>query len=148
MPKIQTVTLKKTLFIMEVTVLRKLTYMSQLKFGKYFDLTVQQLLDLEKDAGLTYLIWCYYNCSRISYTDELLSDFGVTQKLQIQKPGKEPTKLFEWKDSNLSETQRMAIWSRRNKQNRIKKIKSFTGDKNFYSKNESKLRNQGNGKII
>ena len=53
MPKIQTVTLKKTLFIMEVTVLRKLTYMSQLKFGKYFDLTVQQLLDLEKDAGLT-----------------------------------------------------------------------------------------------
>ena len=53
MPKIQTVTLKKTLFIMEVTVLRKLTYMSQLKFGKYFDLTVQQLLDLEKDAGVT-----------------------------------------------------------------------------------------------
>jgi len=71
---------------METTLLRKLTEKSRLNFGKYSELTIQQVLDL-KHSG--YLRWCYYNLEGISFVEPLL-DKLIPQEYKIDKPGKNP----------------------------------------------------------
>lgn len=99
---------------MDVTLLRKLTLKSQMKFGKFFDLTVQMIIDLEKIRGIQYLVWCYYNNSKITFDDEVMEVLRITEDMRIKKPGAEKGqhRLYEWRDKNLSDKERMAIWSR------------------------------------
>jgi hypothetical protein len=65
--------------------LRKLTRKSILNFGKYFDLTVQQCLDTKKRK---YLRWVYFNCSNITFIDELLDEFLIPVSYRFDKPSK------------------------------------------------------------
>ena len=85
--------------------LRTLTKKSQLKFGKYADLTVDQVITLYGAQGLRYLDWVYYNCSNISFCDELLSELAITGDFKIIKPGKI--------DSELGNKFRLEITSKR-----------------------------------
>ncbi len=72
--------------IMGATLLRTLTYKSKLGFGKYPDLTVEGIL---KKKQIHYLIWLYYNCSMVSFTDEILIELGIFKRIRIEKPGKD-----------------------------------------------------------
>lgn len=78
--------------------LRKLTRLSSMKFGQYKDLRVQELLDLKR---YRYLRWCYYCCSGITFTEDILEEIGIIKF--IDKPGKDETFFEEEcriKDSN------------------------------------------------
>ena len=68
---------------METVYLRKLTLKSCIDFGKYKDYSVQQVFSIDKK----YLIWMYYNCSNLSFIDELLEMLFITKEYQIKKPG-------------------------------------------------------------
>jgi hypothetical protein len=71
----------------DVTLLRKLTHKSTLKFGKYSELAVNHMIDLKRHA---YLRWVYFNCSNITFIDDILEEIGVYANYRIQKPGKNP----------------------------------------------------------
>ena len=74
------------------TYLRTLTQKSVMKFGKYSDITVKNLLDLNKT---TYLRWCYYNCSEITFTEDILELIRIPPDFRIEKPSKCPDKHDE-----------------------------------------------------
>jgi len=74
-----------------VTTLRKLTLKSTLKFGKYTDYTVQQVIDIGKKS---YLAWVYYNMDRITFTEEILKDVLMLDHF-INKPGKDEAYHYE-----------------------------------------------------
>lgn len=63
--------------------LRKMTLKSQMKFGKFHDLTIQDILNMDRGD---YLVWVYYSCSSIDFDDEVLSKIGLLT-LRIPKPG-------------------------------------------------------------
>lgn len=66
--------------------LRILTHKSQIKFGIHSDLTVQNLIDLQKHD---YLIWMYYNMDLIDFSQELKEELRLAQENRlITKPGK------------------------------------------------------------
>lgn len=69
------------------TMLRTLTLKSQMKFGKYENHTVDQILT-HIPRGDEYLRWVYYNMSNISFMPDLLERIGA--KTLISKPGKLP----------------------------------------------------------
>jgi len=72
---------------MDVTLLRKLTEKSKLKFGKYQDLTVGEVLNLQHP---NYIRWAYYNCDMISFMDDVLEKVRIPEEYRITKPGKNP----------------------------------------------------------
>jgi hypothetical protein len=71
----------------DVTLLRTLTRKSTLKFGKYHDLTVQNVMDYQNMKGRSLLKFYYFNSSKISFVDELLDELGIPPELRITKPG-------------------------------------------------------------
>lgn len=71
--------------------LRTLTLKSQIKFGKFADYTVQQVIQIEKT---NYLCWVYYNSSNITFIPEILESLGITYL--IAKPGVDKE---YWKDN-------------------------------------------------
>ena len=73
---------------MDRITLRTLTEKSTMKFGKYYDLTVRQILTLHGGKALEYLRWVYYNSSNISFCVEILNEIGIHEKIRIQKPSK------------------------------------------------------------
>ena len=72
----------------DVTLLRKLTFKSTMKFGKYYDLTVQNILDLYGHKGISYLAWVYYSSDKISFMDDVLDSLFITKDCRIEKPSK------------------------------------------------------------
>ena len=73
---------------MDVVLLRTLTLKSPLRFGKFYDLTVNDILNSQGVKGSKYLTWVYYNCDMINFCDEILYILGITEKNEIKKPGK------------------------------------------------------------
>ena len=74
---------------MDTIRLRKLSYKSIFDFGKHTHKSVGQVMELHK----TYLTWIYYNCSNISFVDEILDDIlsvSGEQLQRIEKPGIKP----------------------------------------------------------
>lgn len=71
----------------DVTLLRTLTRKSTLKFGKFHDLTVQNVLDSQNMKGRSLLRWYYFNSSKISFIDDLLDELNIPPELRIPKPG-------------------------------------------------------------
>jgi len=67
---------------MDTILLRTLSFKSTLLFGKYSNLTVQNLIDSQKSW---YLVWVYYNLSNISFSPKVLKAIGITNI--INKPG-------------------------------------------------------------
>ncbi len=77
---------------MDVTLLRTLTRKSFLKFGKYYDLTVQGVINMYNEKGLNYLTWIYFNSSKINFTDDILNELCIKRDDRIVKPSKIPDK--------------------------------------------------------
>ena len=71
----------------DVVLLRKLTLKSTLNFGKFADLTVQQCINTKKRK---YLRWVYFNCSNITFMDELLDELKIPVWYRFDKPNKNP----------------------------------------------------------
>lgn len=106
----------------DVVLLRKLTAKSTMRFGKFADLTVQQCLDTKKRK---YLRWVYFNCSNITFTDELLDELFIPVWYRIDKPSKN-IELGEKLEENLKET--YPEWFTKKlerKANRIKKSEAM-----------------------
>lgn len=82
----------------DVTLLRTLTRKSTLKFGKFHDLTVQNVLDYQNMKGRSLLRFYYFNSSKISFVDEVLDELNVPPELRIAKPGNVTTEV--WKEIN------------------------------------------------
>jgi hypothetical protein len=98
--------------------LRTLTEKSILKFGRYNDLTVNEIMGSLRTKGKIYLTWVYYNCSNISFHEDVLSTLGITDDIKIPKPGnvtkqeygllkvKTIQNRIAWEDENLTDEER------------------------------------------
>lgn len=69
------------------TLLRTLTKKSRMKFGRYRDFTVGDIISTVADYRWE-LGSCYYNLSMISFDEEVLQELGITEEFRIPKPGK------------------------------------------------------------
>lgn len=72
----------------ECVTLRTLTRKSKLKFGKFPDLTIQDLINIGRKE---YLRWIYCHSSMISFTEDVLEEIGQLPSLRVSKPGKTPS---------------------------------------------------------
>ena len=72
---------------MDIPILRILSRKSTLGFGKYGDLSIQQLLDLRKGQ---YIRWVYYNFEGITFQDDILKEASIFDNDKISKPGRNP----------------------------------------------------------
>ncbi len=69
----------------DVLRLRTMARGSVIPAGKFEHRTVQQIIDL---GDINYLLFQYYNYSKISYLPDILEEIGVTKERMIKKPGK------------------------------------------------------------
>ena len=92
----------------QATLLRTLTKKSILKFGKHADMMVGNVMKIG-NSEMYYLVWVYYNCSMISFNEEILNELRISKDLRIEKPGQNPKNIYVWKDTNLSEDERMKL---------------------------------------
>jgi len=67
-----------------IPTLRTLTRKSKFGFGHRKDLTMQQLLDLNKKKDL---ISAYYNLTSINFMEDILQEIGIVDEWVIEKPG-------------------------------------------------------------
>jgi len=73
--------------------LRTLTRKSKLKFGKWKDYTVQEIINLDKKP---ILISAYYKLSCINYTNDILKELLITEHFIIKKPSINKDKYYEF----------------------------------------------------
>jgi hypothetical protein len=131
----------------DVTLLRTLARKSPLKFGKFSDLTVQDILNAKGYQGIETLRYYYYRSSKISFCEDVLNELHIYSKDRINKPGKislEQYKVFRDKliDINteqfnvLSEEDKKRItgMAKKEKAYVIKKNKVVTDRQGVYSK--------------
>lgn len=85
-----------------ITLLRTLTKKSYLKFGRYYDMRVGDLLTRQQHRILRFY---YFNCDKINFIDEILNEINIPEDFRIEKPGKNPELNFELNEihnSNMS----------------------------------------------
>lgn len=127
----------------EVTLLRKLTLKSKLNFGQYHDLSINELINLQKKA---YLRWVYFNCDKITFLDEILEEIKIPLEFRILKPGKDAIKhkeLDELIKSKISALSKYFNEKKKKKYNKVKRKISVTLDKKTFSKDSLRLKNHG-----
>ncbi len=71
--------------ITDAILLRKLSFKSKLGYGDNSHLTVQDVINADRQADL---VWAYYNLSMISFLDEVLDALKIDKEERIDKPGK------------------------------------------------------------
>ena len=69
-----------------IPTLRIMTRKSKLKFGKWAEMTVQQMLDLNKGYKLVAYYYCY---SSVNYIENVLTELRITNEFRIPKPSKD-----------------------------------------------------------
>ena len=127
----------------DVTLLRKLTEKSILKFGQYADVPICNLLELKR---YSYLRWVYFNSSNITFFENILLEIGIPEEFFIQKPGVNNEfheKLTEIKRENThwksqKHIDKVLKYRIKNKYNQIKNL-----DRINYSKSNLAKKNQG-----
>jgi Rps23 Pro-64 3,4-dihydroxylase Tpa1-like proline 4-hydroxylase len=132
----------------DVTLLRKLTRKSIMKFGQYSDLQVQNLLDLQR---YKYLRWVYFNCSNISFVDDILDEIRIPLNFRIVKPSKNPDlylklqeETFESYSDKVKEIYLEKQEKLRKKITKGKAITKMKQNENCYKKDYLRRKNQGN----
>jgi hypothetical protein len=126
------------------TLLRTLSGKSPMRFGKYYDSTVNQVIGLGLD-GVNYLVWVYFKCDMISFTNEVLNDLMITDELRIDKPSKSPIGITKWKDK-LTDDQRLKLWHGRNRQRSFNERNNNRIDRNINTSETFRAKNHGNKK--
>lgn len=125
------------------TVLRKLTEKSILKFGQFSEVPIINLLELKK---YSYLRWVYFNCSNITFFDNILTEIGITEEFYIEKPGINPEfheKLTEIKRKNLHWKSKKHIEKVHKFSIKNKRIQDRNFDRITFSKASLTRKNQG-----
>ena len=119
-------------------ILRRLTKLSTLGFGRYREQKVGTILLLYPN----YLIWVYFNSSHIDFNDEIKTELLITDDIALPKPGtnkdfviyKHMYKVNEAKFGILSEKRRMGIGSHKRKVRKIKQLSRETDSRAIHSK--------------
>ena len=119
-------------------VLRKLALKSILNFGKYGDYTVTQLMQINKHM---YLVWCYYNCSHISFLPEILEMLDITEDRSIEKPGKDPC-FYEEHKYEFSYTYDTNHMTLKHRWNKLEKISITIKNESVANRQNMKIRNR------
>ncbi len=86
-----------------VALLRICTEKSRLGFGKYGDLTVGDILKVDRK----YVAYIYYNIEKVSFKKDILEDLHITP---IAKPGKDKEAWWAWEreyESSFTEEQQL-----------------------------------------
>ncbi len=78
-----------------VTTKRVLTLKSKFGFGKYADMTIQEIINLGK---VSYLRWVYFNYENIDFIPEILDTIKIPVEYRLVKPAKNPNALQEVND--------------------------------------------------
>lgn len=133
---------------MDVPILRTLTWKSILGFGKYKELSIQQIFDLGHTAYLRYI---YFNVEGISFNEEILTKIYVISKYyddRIIKPGTNPElgkkidaimfNHFVGKEGNSAHTM-----NRIRKGAKIRLVELKIYENKYYSKASMQRRNHG-----
>lgn len=123
--------------------LRTLTLKSQFKFGQFIDLTVQEVINLDR---IGYLWWVYFNCSMINFMPDVLEKIYIPEELQIDKPGTKPEFLDILQKGIKSRNSPVSIKIHdrcKKKQGRAKNIGSYIRDRKAFGKYAMQRRNQG-----
>ena len=143
-----------------ITLLRTMTLKSPMKFGKWYDLTVGDIINSKGYYGIDYLVWVYYSASKISFNDEVLNILGIIDESQlIEKPGnlenskelqKIATDFVKKREHEQLGDEKYILKVRKGKHMFKKDNEGFerkqkNGSKKFFSKSSLKNRNQ-NGK--
>lgn len=127
---------------MDTIRLRTLTLKSLMKFGKYKDLTVYEVIyGLRKP---NHIIDCYFNLSMVSFNEEVLDIVGIAVEYRISKPGKSVDKRVEFyqnRHADLSNNQKLGKYQRNLSKAKKKVFKSDR--KNNPAKWKDQRRNQG-----
>jgi len=100
----------------DVVLLRKLALKSFLTFGKFSDLTVNQCIETRKKS---YLRWVYFNCSNITFLDDILDEIKIPLNFRFDKPNKN-TELGKKLEKELRES--YPEWFEKKIAKRTKKI--------------------------
>ena len=127
----------------DITLLRKLSLKSKLNFGQYPDLSIQELINLEKKS---YLRWVYFNCDKITFFDEILDEIKIPLEFRIEKPSKNPEKYIELNEiikSKMSPLLKHINEKKKKKYQKVKRKISVSIDKKTFSKDSLRLKNQG-----
>jgi hypothetical protein len=126
-----------------VTLLRKLSLKSKLNFGQYADLSIQEIINLEKKS---YLRWVYFNCDKITFFDEILDEIKIPLEFRIEKPNKNPEKYIELNEIIKSKMTGLSKYINEKKKKKYQKVQrkiSVSFDKKIFSKDSLRLKNQG-----
>ena len=127
----------------DITLLRKLSLKSKLNFGQYPDLSIQELINLERKS---YLRWVYFNCDKITFFDEILDEIKIPLEFRIEKPSKNPEKYIELNEiikSKMSGLTEYITEKKKEKYQKVKRKMSVSLDKKTFSKDSLRLKNQG-----
>ena len=127
----------------EVTLLRTLTEKSVLKFGKYADVPISNIIALGHNR---YLRWIYYNMSNISFMPDVLEKIGVKPEHIINKPGKDEdlyNLLNEEKDSKMSGIMKYRFQKCQKIQQKRKSRNFLRTDRVIFSKANLARKNHG-----
>jgi len=121
--------------------LRTLTEKSIINFGNYNGLTVGMIIDLKKGY---YLRWVYYNCSNISFMDNILDKIDVIER--IEKPGK--NKVLGEEVQKMISARQFGITKIINKNAKIgitraKKMGRSKRERIYFSRSSMQSRNHG-----
>ena len=122
---------------------RKLTEKSLMKFGKFADSTVQQIIDIHK---IRYLRWVYYNCSQIDFCETVLDTLCIDEEWRINKPGTDPDQydeLNEYRIDAIKGMGKLKAKMKLSKKKRIMKFKLDSRGRRVESKGVMQARNHG-----
>jgi len=108
-----------------ITLLRTLTLKSALKYGKWHDQTVGQMINLRRQD---YLIWMYYNSFKISFTDDILDAIGIGKNDRIEKPGVDKRLGLEVGLRYVNPDKRMKDYAKNAKISSVQKLKALKKD--------------------
>lgn len=128
---------------MDTIRLRTLAWKSIMGFGKYYDLAVLEVYNLQHTR---YLRWCYYNCSMISFSTEILESIFIHKKDEIEKPGINKEKgvlLTNRIVANMDDFQALKMKSRYKRKSKARLLKNVKKDSNDNTKSKLQLRNHG-----
>lgn len=133
---------------MDVPLLRTLAWKSILGFGKYAELSVQQVFDLKHT---NYLRWVYYNMSNISFNEEILRQIKVIHENhdnRIEKPGINPElheeiNHFFFNLACKSEKSATIVMNRIKKGAKMHSARTYLYDNKQFSKGNMQRKNHG-----
>ena len=128
---------------MDIVRLRTMTEKSIIGFGKYTDLSVGNLLSMNKTRELR---WIYFNCSFLTFMPEILEKIGITEHFKIEKPGTNKELCLEINklaDMRISGIRKYRLSSKKKSENKAKIVQMIKRDNIYYSKANLAWKNQG-----